>query len=195
MEKRIVVRRLQIDDVARVATLLSDSFYANDSWLGWAVPIFRMGIYQDLKTRALTQTPRHTCLVGFQSSAQGETTLVGTVELTAKPLTAWSLLDPTVPYVSNLAVAKAFRRQGVGQHLLLACEQVANTWGFNEIYLHVQEENRSARRLYKRVGYHPYHNDVPIWARLLGSPQELLLRKPLVQSALKVQGVQNGSSA
>jgi ribosomal protein S18 acetylase RimI-like enzyme len=181
MEKRIIVRRLQVDDVSRVATLLSDAFYANDGWLGWASPFFKLGIYQDLKTRALAQTPRYTCLVGFQTVNQGEVAIVGTVEISARPLTSWSLMGQAVPYVSNLAVAKTFRRQGIGQHLLLACEQIVQTWGFSEIYLHVKPENRSARRLYQRVGYRPYSADLPFWLKLLGQPQELLLHKTLKQ--------------
>jgi ribosomal protein S18 acetylase RimI-like enzyme len=179
MEKRIIVRRLQVDDVSQVATLLSDAFYSNDGWLGWASPIFKLGIYQDLKTRALAQTPRYACLVGFQTIHQGKTTIVGTVEVSARPLTSWSLIGKSLPYVSNLAVAKAFRRQGIGQHLLLACEQAVQTWGFSEIYLHVKQENRSARSLYHRVGYQSSSPDIPLWAKLLGPPQEILLRKSL----------------
>jgi ribosomal protein S18 acetylase RimI-like enzyme len=183
MEKRIIVRRLQVDDVSRVATLLSDAFYSNDGWLGWASPLFKLGIYQDLKTRALAQTPRYTCLVGFQTVNQGEIVIVGTVEVSARPLTSWSLAGKSLPYVSNLAVAKAFRCQGIGQHLLLACEQVVQTWGFSEIYLHVKHENRSARRLYQRVGYQSSFADIPLWAKLLGPPQEILLRKSLEKNS------------
>jgi ribosomal protein S18 acetylase RimI-like enzyme len=179
MEKRIIVRRLQVDDVARVSTLLADAFYSDDGWLGWASPLFKLGLYQDLKTRALAQAPRYACLVGFQTVRQGEVVIVGTVEISARPLLSWSLMGQSVPYVSNLAVAKSFRRQGIGQHLLLACEQVARTWGFKEIYLHVKAENRTARSLYHRVGYQRYSMDLPLWVKWLGSPQELLLHKAL----------------
>jgi ribosomal protein S18 acetylase RimI-like enzyme len=190
MEKRIIVRRLQVDDVSRVATLLSDAFYSNDGWLGWASPFFKLGIYQDLKTRAIAQTPRYTCLVGFQTTHQGETTIVGTVEISARPLTSWSLIGKSVPYVSNLAVAKSFRHQGIGQHLLLACEQVVQTWGFSEIYLHVKQDNRAARRLYQRVGYQSSSVDIPLWAKLLGPPQELLLCKSLGRDNANLESLQ-----
>jgi ribosomal protein S18 acetylase RimI-like enzyme len=187
MEKRVVVRRLQVDDVSQVATLLSDAFYSNDGWLGWASPLFKLGIYQDLKTRALAQTPRYTCLVGFQTVNRGEPVIVGTVEISVRPLTSWSLVGKSLPYVSNLAVAEAFRRQGVGQHLLLACEQVVQTWGFSEIYLHVKPENGSARRLYQRVGYRSSSPNIPLWAKLLGPPQEILLRKSLEKNTSKLE--------
>jgi ribosomal protein S18 acetylase RimI-like enzyme len=178
MEKRIVVRRLQLDDITQVSVLLSDAFYSEDGWLGWAAPIFKLGIYQDLKTRTLSQSPHYACLVGF-SESESKATIVGTVEISARPLSSWALMGPSVAYVSNLAVAKAFRRQGVGQYLLASCEQIVSSWGYREIYLHVKAENRLARRLYTRVGYQLYRPEVPMWARLLMPPQELLLRKPL----------------
>ncbi len=179
MEKRIVVRRLQLDDITQVSALLSDAFYAEDGWLGWAAPLFKLGIYQDLKTRAAAQTPHYTCLVGCKQSST-KTEIVGTVEISARPLTSWALMAPSVAYVSNLAVAKSFRRQGAGQHLLLACDQIVRGWGYSELFLHVKAENRQARRLYARTGYHLYRPEIPFWAKLLGPSQELLLRKALV---------------
>jgi ribosomal protein S18 acetylase RimI-like enzyme len=104
--------------------------------------------------------------------------IVGTVEIAAKPL-LWSVLSAPVPYISNLAVAQSFRRRGVGRQLLLACEQVVQTWGRHEIYLHVRGENQAAQRLYTSVGYHLHRAEIPVLARLLGHPQQLLLRKPL----------------
>jgi ribosomal protein S18 acetylase RimI-like enzyme len=190
MEKRIIVRRLQVDDVARVSTLLTDAFYSEDGWLGWASSFLKLGIYQDLKTRTQAQAPRYACLVGFQTVRQGEVAMVGTVEISARPLISWALMGPSVPYVSNLAVAKSFRRQGIGQHLLLSCEKVAQTWGFSEIYLHVKAENRSARCLYNRLGYEPYPINMPLWAKLIGSPQELLLHKSLAQDTPNLENLQ-----
>ena len=178
MEERIVVRRLQLDDITQVSALLSDAFYAEDGWLGWAAPLFKLGIYQDLKARAMAQTPHYTCLVGYRQSL-ARTEIVGTVEISARPLSSWSLMAPSVAYVSNLAVAKPFRRQGAGQNLLLACDQVVRGWGYSELFLHVKAENRQARRLYTRIGYQLYRPESPLWTRLLAPPQELLLRKTL----------------
>lgn len=193
MEKRITVRRLQLDDVTQVSALLSDAFYSEDSWLGWAAPIFKLGIYQDLKSRVTaqpSQSSQYICLVGTQGLDCGKTAVVGTVELSARPLSAWSLMGPSVPYVSNLAVAKSFRRQGIGQHLLAACDEIARGWGYREVYLHVKEENWLARRLYTRSGYQLCRPEMPLWARLLVPPQELLLHKPLGHAASRTHGVQ-----
>jgi ribosomal protein S18 acetylase RimI-like enzyme len=64
------------------------------------------------------------------------------------------------------------------------------TWGFSEIYLHVKQENRSARRLYQRVGYQSSSVETPLWAKLLGPPQELLMCKSLGQNNATIESLQ-----
>jgi ribosomal protein S18 acetylase RimI-like enzyme len=180
MEK-VLVRPIQVEDVSSVATLLSDAFYTQ-RWLGWASPFMRLGLYQDLRGRCLAPPPQYVCLVGLglKENNPSQTTIIGTVEVAVKPL-LWSMASTPVPYVSNLAVAQAFRRQGVGRKLLLACEQIVQGWGNQEIFLHVKGENQSARRLYRSLSYRLHRTEVPILARLLGHPQQLLLRKVLIQ--------------
>jgi ribosomal protein S18 acetylase RimI-like enzyme len=181
MDRRIIVRPIQVEDIPSVAALLSEAFYPKNSWLGWISPVLKLGIYQDLKMRCMARSPQYTCLVGLLSSNKPE--IVGTIEVTARPLSAWSLMGVSVPYISNLAVVKSLRRQGLGKQLLAACEPIVHQWGFNELYLHVQGENRAARGLYSRMGYRLHHNEVPPWVKLLGPSQQLLLRKELsVQS-------------
>ncbi|KAJ1401305.1 hypothetical protein B484DRAFT_312465, partial [Ochromonadaceae sp. CCMP2298] len=56
-------------------------------------------------------------------------------------------------YLSNLCVAAAYRRRGVGQLMCTLCEKVALSWGRKSMYLHVESENARARTLYERMGY------------------------------------------
>jgi ribosomal protein S18 acetylase RimI-like enzyme len=179
MERRLTVQLIQTEDIPSAATLLSQAFYPNNGWLGWVSPILKLGIYQDLKMRCMAQSPHYACLVGVQVSGNAVREIVGTIEVAARPLSAWPLMGPSVPYISNLAVSKPFRRQGMGRKLLLACEPIVHQWGFGELYLHVQGENRSARGLYSSMGYKLYRQNVPPWEKLLGPSQQLLLRKQL----------------
>jgi ribosomal protein S18 acetylase RimI-like enzyme len=177
MDRRIVVRPIQVEDIPSVAALLSEAFYPRNSWLGWISPVLKLGIYQDLKMRCMARSPQYACLVGMLSSKQGE--IAGTIEISARSLTTWPLMGNPVPYISNLAVAKSLRRQGLGKQLLVACEPIVHRWGFSELYLHVKGENRAARGLYSSMGYRLQDSETPPWVKLLGPSQQLLLRKEL----------------
>ena len=61
----------------------------------------------------------------------------------------------TVVCLSNLAIAPAFRRQGVALQLCRAAERVAkDDWGYEELYLKVERDNVSAIKLYQdKLGY------------------------------------------
>jgi len=59
-----------------------------------------------------------------------------------------------VPILSNLAVDLTRRRSGVGMKLCLAAEEMSREWGFPDIWLQVEKENLSARKLYEeKLGY------------------------------------------
>lgn len=60
---------------------------------------------------------------------------------------------PDVPYLANLAVAPGARRQGLGKDLVLATEELAASWGHDQLYIKVDRQNFEARRLYDRLGY------------------------------------------
>ena len=56
-------------------------------------------------------------------------------------------------YLSNLAVAPAARRAGLGSALLAAAEAQAWAWGAHALALHVDARNESAAELYRRAGF------------------------------------------
>ena len=175
----IGIRMTQPEDLDGVAILLSHSFYTDLGWWHWVRPVIRMGIYQDLQARFLSRHSQWACLVGVQRNEALQEIpgqFVGTVEIAMRPLSPWSTLG-SVPYLSNLAVAPHHRGHGVGQRLLLVCEQLVRQWGQRDVYLHVLSTNRSARQLYAKVGYRVQHQELqwPFW--LLGQPQRLLLHK------------------
>ncbi len=56
-------------------------------------------------------------------------------------------------YISNLAVAEAFRRRGLAETLLQRAEQKARESGLSKCSLTVELGNDSARSLYLKTGY------------------------------------------
>ena len=55
--------------------------------------------------------------------------------------------------ILNVAVSPAFRRQGLGEKLLLAIEEFAKRKGAERLLLEVREGNSPARGLYEKQGF------------------------------------------
>ncbi|VEU41674.1 unnamed protein product [Pseudo-nitzschia multistriata] len=70
------------------------------------------------------------------------------------------------PYLSNLCVDEKFRGQKIGRGLVRCVENIAkNSWGYNRMYLHVDEDNPAALNLYKSEGYSDVgHRWNPFWS-------------------------------
>ncbi len=56
-------------------------------------------------------------------------------------------------YVSDVAVERPFRRQGIARTMLYYAEKVARLWGKKALVLDVSARNEPARRLYLSLGY------------------------------------------
>lgn len=72
---------------------------------------------------------------------------------------------PPGPYLSDLAVKRSYRRQGIGGALLKKCEDICRE-EWNESYLHLMcdTKNTGALKLYFATGYEPVALD-----RIVGS--------------------------
>lgn len=57
------------------------------------------------------------------------------------------------PLLSSLAVSSRFRKKGLGMALCREAEAWAKAEGFDEILLKVEQDNRRARNLYRKLGY------------------------------------------
>ena len=57
------------------------------------------------------------------------------------------------PIIANLAVGRKYRKKGYAKELVRECEREAAAAGFEEVALIVENNNRKARSLYKKLGY------------------------------------------
>ena len=69
---------------------------------------------------------------------------------------------PYRSYLANMAVCPEARRRGVATSVIRYAERVSLLWGFDEMWLHVNIDNPSARALYESLGYEIDGED-PIW--------------------------------
>lgn len=170
------VRPAQTKDLSRLATLLTECFHPPVGWMYWLHPVLKLGIYEDLRSRLQNASPHYLCLVTEARGTAHPEALVGTVELT---LRSSSLFGSQYPYIANLAVSPAYRRQGLASQLLKSCEPTVKQWGYREIYLHVLENNPSAIALYRSCGYRLHSTEAYLGSWLWSRPRRLLLRKSL----------------
>lgn len=107
----------------------------------------------------------------------------GSLQPTLPTRLPWLPADPGArPYLSNLCVAPGARGRRYGQKLVQVCEFIVQKeWGFNELYLHVDEKNDVAWNLYEQLNYRPLKSyDTPLWQRLIfGLPNIRFLWKSI----------------
>ncbi|WP_416235678.1 GNAT family N-acetyltransferase [Nodularia sp. UHCC 0506] len=173
------VRAATPDDLIGIAHIIAESFHGHDGFWGWAFPLLRLGIYEDLKYRLLSPAPHHVCLVAIDTNAASTDNLVGTVELGVRFSDSWIQAGTSFPYLSNLAVHPKYRRRGVASELLISCEKFSHEWGFQDLYLHVLENNHQARQLYFKLGYKVHKLESKWNTFFFGRYRQVLLHKHL----------------
>jgi ribosomal protein S18 acetylase RimI-like enzyme len=166
--------------------------------MGWAYPLVKIGIQEDLKQRIQSQKPHYLCLTAVdsetQSSSATEVTLssqnspqtnfiAGTLELSERQSWPWQPLSSKYIYLSNLAVRADLRRRGIALALLKYAERMALTWQFHDMYLHVMEDNAQARKLYRKVGFSLLQTEETPYSWLGLQSRRLLLHKSLAHGS------------
>ncbi|MEG3436094.1 N-acetyltransferase [Pannus brasiliensis CCIBt3594] len=175
----VEIRFARARDLRGIAEILTDSFFPSYYLWTWTRPLFKLGIYEDLRGRLNANSPHYRCIVAAQtlSTESGpRESIIATAEIGLK---ASSLLSTHIPYISNLAVAPDRRRCGIARKILLQCERIATEWGFDELSLHVLDNNTAARELYFSSGYRLQKVDGWLGNRLFNRPQRLFLHKKL----------------
>ena len=176
------IRLCNAADLAGVANIIAESFHSRNGIWGWAFPLMRLGIYEDLRHRLATSAPNHVCLVAVDTSNQANLNLIATVELSVRLGDAWTYTGTrkSFAYLSNLAVHPQHRRQGAALALLNSCEKIAREWGFQDLYLHVLENNHQARQLYFKLGYRMHQIDSNWNTFFFRRSRQILLYKHLL---------------
>ncbi|KAG1665772.1 hypothetical protein FOA52_002867 [Chlamydomonas sp. UWO 241] len=83
---------------------------------------------------------------------------------------------PLCLHIDGLAVLSSTARHGLGTQLLLSVERLARAWGRRSIWLHVDEDNEPACRLYASQGYAPVRTTGGWWTL---TKRQLVMRKDL----------------
>ncbi|MEA5462259.1 GNAT family N-acetyltransferase [Leptothoe sp. PORK10 BA2] len=172
------IRSAHPADLAQLCELLLTSFYPERRFNPWLYPLMRLGIQEDIKRRLNTSPHQYGCLVVVNQAAGAAATpnvavesratggpgrfgetggasraeIVGTLEISLRSQ-FWQPLQPRRPYIANVAVDYHHRRRGLAQQMLIACESIAKTWGYRQLYLHVATDNLWAIALYQKTGY------------------------------------------
>jgi len=184
-----LIRSAQFPDLINVADILTESFHSQEGMNCWLKPVFRLGIYEDLRTRLRSNSTHYICLVAIAPDPPNRpgaySPIVATVEMAVKSPSLGQEISTRCLYLSNLAVSPLYRRQGIALKLLHRCEEIAREWGFNDLYLHVLENNQPAKRLYFHRGYRLKYIE-PYWMSwLFWRPRRMLLHKSLPSKALR----------
>jgi ribosomal protein S18 acetylase RimI-like enzyme len=182
---QISVRPVREEEINRVADLITQSFHFDRGWKGWFLPLFKLGIAEDLRHRLRSHVPpthrnqvsQQVCSIAIYNEC-GENYIIGTVEVGVRVAHERPHSRRYI-YISNLAVSIDFRRRGAANALLQNCEQLTREWGYTELFLHVMADNDGGRRLYQRSGYEIISTEF-VWSILpWHRPQRLFLRKQL----------------
>ncbi|KAH9561043.1 hypothetical protein CY35_06G141600 [Sphagnum magellanicum] len=80
-------------------------------------------------------------------------------------------------YLSNVCVAPQVRKRGVGAALLHRAQEIAQSWGVTDLYVHVVASNQAAVLLYTKGGFLYEKEETVSQARMLLRPCRLLLHK------------------
>ena len=62
--------------------------------------------------------------------------------------------------MSNVAVSPRWRRRGIAELLVKEIERLVRIeWGYDDVYLYVEQRNKPAVRLYQKLGYRTFWVD------------------------------------
>ncbi|MCY7407951.1 MAG: GNAT family N-acetyltransferase [Alkalinema sp. CAN_BIN05] len=169
----ITVRSAQLTDIAGMSKVLVQGF--NLVPYVWMHPIAQAGIQADLKMR-MERKSLYQAFVAVDPDLNSNSILgavVGTVEVTLQKPNR-SCQPTSYAYLASLTVARDYRRLGVAQQLIQACERQVGLWNQSDLYLHVLAENAAARRLYLQLGY-GIHRTIRSWNPSLWHVEEQMM--------------------
>ncbi|MGY6529051.1 MAG: GNAT family N-acetyltransferase [Cyanobacterium sp.] len=172
-----LIRLATSEDIRQIAEVLTYGFHNFSPWMGWLYPLMKMGIAEDLRDRIYSNNSDYCCLIAvIPATTTEKEKIVGTLEISLRKISGWSNKQKS-PYISNLAVKKEFRRQGIATQLLEKCEEIAHNWGHKNLSLHVLAENKTGQTVYLQNGYTIKQEETNLYSLFIKSKRRLLLEK------------------
>lgn len=65
-----------------------------------------------------------------------------------------------LPKIANLAVVNEARNLGIGRQLVDACISQSKEWGYDQVLLQVEADNKVGRIFYKKLGFEELITDM-----------------------------------
>lgn len=199
---RIVLQSCPPADISKAAQLTVNAFYEEQKSFVTSV---HFDTLTKLQSREMEQ--RYMLREQFQSlcdmftMVDDRNNMIGVCELFLQELDYQLLLevDPSiagelspnnlgkvsVPKIANLAVERSYRGQGLGKRLVEACLNQSLTWGFQHISLFVDDDNKTARKMYHDLGFRDMYLDRTekkyviqgLWLKLVPASKYLMMRR------------------
>ena len=176
----VLVRSARIEDINGIGEVLTSSFNQFNSFTLWIYPLLKFNVCEDVRQRWQSDD-NYWCIIAEKKNAHStdcRNKIIGTVELSFKKLHGFGCRTK-MPYIANLAVNESYRRQGIASQLLLKCEQIAKSNGFERVYLHVLAENKMAQKLYSHNGYTIEQVETDLYSLFVPSKRRLLFVKSI----------------
>jgi ribosomal protein S18 acetylase RimI-like enzyme len=181
LSPKVQIRLATLDDISQIGRVLTLSFHQFNDLIWWVYPLIKLGVCQDLRNRLQANNPHYACIVAVIPANPLTGTkekIIGTVELSVRSHYHWRGKKQYL-YLANLAVGKGYRRQGIGSKLLKYCEQIATSWSFPQLHLHVLASNNRAQQLYWQNGYTIQQVETDLYSLFVTSKRRLLLTKSI----------------
>lgn len=183
----ITYRNAREDDLAHIATLLTDTFEGPYAWyrqINRRIDIEQMrSQLADRFFRFVLAKKKHSMIVAMHNND-----VIGFLELGTLPCpvprnVTWQnttvASTAEVPFLGNIAIATDFRRKQVASKLLMIGNKIVQKWNDTEVFVAVECDNTAALRLYQKTGF-----EVELDERDLIQPPKrnprIFLRLPIV---------------
>lgn len=158
-------RNVQLDDIGSLAEMCAETFEGPFSWLDTLKKRrfedeFK-GQFKDRYTRLVQGGIQHAMIL-CEAPGQGGTEVVGFLEVGLLPSpvvvpVSWEGQEtesrPEVPFLGNVAVSPARRRQGLATKLVKLGEAVCRKWDHSGLFVAVEGDNAAALALYRRLDF------------------------------------------
>ena len=198
---KISLRKCSPDDLMQAAELSVNAFYEDQRTM-LTTPHFKTLTemqLQEMSYRSMLRNQFHAYCELF-SLVDGRNRTIGVCELFLQELDYQLLLDMepslsgklipnnlgkvSIPKIANLAIERKYRGQGLGTKLVEACIEQSKAWGFDYICLFVDDDNHSARELYRRLGFRELFLDrtekkyvmKSLWLKLVPASKYLMIK-------------------